>query len=175
MSALDDFRAAKDAYFREDDDSPLLPSQRAGFRGLAYYDERPELRLELEPEPIEPPDLVTMQTNTGDSAEYLRWARVRFNVEGQEVALTVYRERWSDVLFLPFVDAEAGRETYGAGRYLEVHQLDDGRLLVDFNYAYNPFCAYNDAWTCPLPPAENRLPVAIRAGERRFPQPAADA
>ncbi|NJO82052.1 MAG: DUF1684 domain-containing protein [Blastochloris sp.] len=72
-------------------------------------------------------------------------------------------------LLLPFADALAGSETYGAGRYLEPELLDDGRVLIDFNRAYNPYCAYNDGWSCPLTPAENRLSVAIRAGERIFP------
>jgi len=168
MSQLDDFRAAKDAYFGAPD-SPLLSAQRATFTGLAYYPEAPELALLLEPEP--PEDLskvVALQTSTGDAAEYLRWAVIRFNVDGREVSLTVFREVHSWRLFLPFADANAGGETYGAGRYLDVEALDDGRLLVDFNYAYNPYCAYNDAWSCPLTPPENRLPVAIRAGERVF-------
>ena len=69
-------------------------------------------------------------------------------------------------LFLPFQDETSGRETYGAGRYLEVPVLEDGQLLLDFNYAYHPFCAYNPGYSCPIPPFENRLPVAIRAGER---------
>ena len=109
-----------------------------------------------------------MQTSTGTVASYWRWAKVRFEVDGREVELTIFRDAGSGGLFLPFVDARAGRETYGAGRYLDLHALEDGRLLVDFNYAYNPYCAYNERWTCPIPPASNRLEVAIAAGERVF-------
>ena len=168
VSELSEFRRAKDDFFANHPQSPLTPEQRRGFRGLKYYDENPALAVVVEPELFESPELVDMQTSTGDSAPYLRWARVRFEVEGQPAELTVYRDPVSGDLFLPFQDVNAGGETYGAGRYLEVEELPDGRLLLDFNYAYNPYCAYNDAWSCPLPPPENRLRVAIRTGERSF-------
>ena len=74
----------------------------------------------------------------------------------------------SGELFLPFADATSGVETYGAGRYLEPEALPDGRMSVDFNYAYNPYCAYNERWSCPITPAENRIDVPIRGGERIF-------
>ena len=80
--------------------------------------------------------------------------------------MTVYRNEYG--LFLPFVDALAGHETYGAGRYLEPEEAAGKRVHVDFNLAYNPYCAYNERWSCPITPAENRLKVAIRAGEKIF-------
>jgi uncharacterized protein (DUF1684 family) len=72
-------------------------------------------------------------------------------------------------LFLPFRDATSGKESYGAGRYLDLHAHRD-EVEIDFNYAYNPYCAYNPEWNCPLPPAENWLQVPIRAGEKAFPE-----
>ena len=168
MSELSEFRAAKDESFRHDHQSPLQPQQRAHFDGLAYYDENRELALELTAEPFAEQAAVEMQTSTGEVASYVRWARIHFEVDGEAAALTVYRDAQSGDLFLPFQDANAGGETYGAGRYLEVEELEHGRLRVDFNYAYNPYCAYNEAWSCPIPPAENRLAVPIRAGERTF-------
>jgi uncharacterized protein (DUF1684 family) len=108
-----------------------------------------------------------MQTSTGDVASYIRWARISFAVDGETAELTVFKDAQSGSLFLPFQDANAGGETYEAGRYLDVEQ-HDGRLHVDFNYAYNPYCAYNEMWSCPIPPAENRLAVAVRASERSF-------
>ena len=168
MSQLTDFRAAKDEFFRTGHDSPLVADQRERFGGLDYDDENPDLVLELTPEVFPDQELVEMQTSTGTVANYWRWANVRFEVDGEPVELTIFRDARSANLFLPFVDANAGRETYGAGRYLELHPLEGGRLLVDFNYAYNPYCAYNEQWTCPIPPAENRLPVVIRAGERIY-------
>jgi len=88
-------------------------------------------------------------------------------VEGQIAELTIYADQ--DGFFLPFVDSLAGSETYPAGRYLEPEPLSDGELLIDFNLAYNPYCAYNDQWSCPLTPFENRLKVPIRAGEKIYP------
>jgi uncharacterized protein (DUF1684 family) len=97
---------------------------------------------------------------------YRRFGRFTFTVDGQEAQLTIFTD--GQGYFLPFVDAQAGKETYGAGRYLEPEPLPNGKFLVDFNLAYNPYCAYNENWSCPLTPAENRLKVAIRAGEMTY-------
>jgi uncharacterized protein (DUF1684 family) len=107
-----------------------------------------------------------MQTSTGDVSEYERYGRFRFVRDGQQAALTIYRNALG--YFLPFADSLAGGETYGAGRYLEPEELPDGRFHVDFNLAYNPYCAYNENWSCPITPAENRLKIPIRAGEKVF-------
>ncbi len=167
MRQLETFRAEKDRFFREHPQSPLTSKQRALFRSLRYFPENPALRLVL---PVEPPadsSPLVMQTSTGENRSYQRCGWLRFSVEGEEVVLTLFSDE-AGGLFLPFADSLAGSETYGAGRYLEPQPLDNGRVLVDFNLAYNPYCAYNDAWSCPLTPFENRLRVAIRAGECRF-------
>lgn len=166
--SLEEFRANKDEFFRDAPDSPLAPQQKRAFSGLRYYEENPALAIEAPLEFFPEREIVTMSTSTGGEASYERWARVRFEVDGAEAALTLYREPGSGHIFLPFQDANAGGETYGAGRYLEVLELDGGRALLDFNYAYNPYCAYNELWSCPVPPSENRLRIAIRAGERSF-------
>lgn len=163
MSDLDEFRRRKDEYFRSE--GPLTEAQRASFRGLRYYPERDDLVLRVMPEVFPDPEVVEIPTSTGQLAMYTRWARIAFEGAGTPATLTVYRDPMMGDLFLPFQDANAGGDTYGAGRYLDVHFLDDGRLLIDFNYAYNPYCAYNDGWSCPLPPAENHLAVPIEAGE----------
>lgn len=168
MSDLDDFRARKDEYFGQSPNSPLTEEQQATFRGLRYYPERPDLEFTLEPELLAEPETIEMQTSTGHLALYTRWAEIRFHLDGREQRLTVYRDPTMGDLFLPFQDANAGGDTYGAGRYLEVQMVDEGRLLVDFNYAYNPYCAYNERWSCPIPPPENHLDVAIEAGEMSF-------
>lgn len=107
-----------------------------------------------------------IQTSTGDQQTYTRYGRFSFEADGQKAELTIFANQYG--YFLPFVDALSGQETYGAGRYLEPEELEDGRFLVDFNMAYNPYCAYNENWSCPLTPAENRLKVPIRAGEKSF-------
>ena len=168
MSDLDDFRAAKNEFFRTDQQSPLTPEQQRDFRGLNYYPECPEFALEVVPDVYERPERAEMVTSTGGMAVYARWATVAFEVTGEPAELTVYRDLASGALFLPFQDANAGGETYGAGRYLEALERAGGRLLVDFNYAYNPYCAYSDDYVCPLPPTENWLKAAIRAGEKKY-------
>ena len=168
MTELEHFRAQKDAFFKNHPQSPLMSKQQATFDGLRYFPENPDLRLVLPLEEFAEQDTIVMQTSTGDERAYTRAGRLHFVADGQEVALTVYADEDNGGYFLPFVDALRGQETYGAGRYLEPEPLGVGQFLVDFNLAYNPYCAYNDAWSCPLTPMENWLKVPIRAGEQLF-------
>jgi len=166
MNSLQSFRIAKDEFFTQDPQSPLTREQKRAFHGLEYFPEAPDLRFELQVEEFDQKDEIEMQTSTGDVQSYTRYGRIRFPVEGQEAELTIYAN--PDGFFLPFVDSLAGKETYPAGRYLEPELLPDGKFLIDFKLAYNPYCAYNDLWSCPLTPFENRLKVPIRAGEKNF-------
>lgn len=163
-SELANFRGAKDQFFRTHPQSPLTSAQKQTFSGLAYFPENPALNLNVEVRPFSVHEEIEMQTSTGDIQVYRRYGRFTFSVDGVEAELTVFASE--DGYFLPFVDTLAGSETYPAGRYLEPEPLPDGRFLIDFNMAYNPYCAYNERWSCPLTPFENRLKVAIRAGER---------
>ena len=172
MSELEDFRAEKDAFFRDDPRSPLLAEQREDFDGLAYFPEEPSLvlRSSLEIDGVDLNELVVMETTGGGRQEYRRAGIVRFEVDGETAQLTLYAAPGDDELFLPFRDATSGHESYGAGRYVEVEPPDAaGEVEVDFNLAYNPNCAYNPDWACPLPPVENWIRVPIRAGEKVFP------
>ncbi len=169
MSKLADFRKEKDEFFRTQPQSPLLPEQRRGFHGLTYFDENRSLVIEA---PLEPPAAATevrMDTTGGGEHVYHRAGVLRFRVDGQPAQLTLYASAGQHGMFLPFRDATSGKETYGAGRYLDVEPSHGGRIVVDFNFAYNPYCAYNEKWNCPLPPVENWLRVPIRAGEKDFP------
>jgi len=166
MTALDQFRKEKDDFFKHYPDSPLTREQKKTFTGLRYFPENPDLALEVTVEVFPERQTIVMQTSTGDEQEYQRFGHFHFTVNGQEAALTLYATGHD--YFLPFADSLAGKETYPAGRYLEPEPLGNGRFRVDFNTAYNPYCAYNDRWSCPLPPAENRLKVPIRAGEKIF-------
>ena len=166
MTELDMFRAEKDAFFGGNMQSPLTREQRKDFKGLRYFPENEALRLEVKVEEFPDKDQFNMQTSTGDVQVYERFGKFRFDVEGEQAELTIYRSQHG--FFLPFVDSLADVETYPAGRYLEPEPLPGGRFIVDFNYAYNPYCAYNEMWSCPITPAENRLKVAIRAGEKLF-------
>ena len=168
MSDLADFRRAKDDFMGRDHQSPLTDDQQRAFTGLTYFVEDPSLKFEPEVQEFENPEVVEMQTSTGQAASYLRWGKIAFSVEGEPAELTLYKDLDGEEVFLPFADATSGEETYGAGRYLDTHPLPGGQILVDFNHAYNPYCAYNEQWSCPLTPFENRLQVPIRAGEKVF-------
>lgn len=166
MNELETFRAEKDAFFRDDPYGPLTTEQRKDFHGLKYFPENPDLCLDVKVEEFPVKGELAMQTSTGDVQMYTKFGKFRFSVEGQEVELAIYQSE--NGFFLPFVDSLANKETYPAGRYLEPEPLSGGRFHVDFNLAYNPYCAYNEKWSCPITPAENRLKVAIRAGEKLF-------
>lgn len=166
MTELENFRAEKDDFFASHPQSPLTPAQKQAFQGLHYFDENPALRFEVVVEPFPEREQIEVQTSTGDVRIYTRHGRFNFLVDGQEAGLTIYEA--GQGFFLPFVDSLAGKETYPAGRYLDLEALPGNRFLVDFNLAYNPYCAYNDVWSCPLTPFENRLKVPIRAGEKSF-------
>jgi uncharacterized protein (DUF1684 family) len=158
-------RRAKDRAFTGEG-SPLGQDRRAGFGGLDYYPPDTGLRFVTR---LIPGDGATIQVATSDGREktYTRVGHVDFAVGAVECRLTVY-DTGHPGLFIPFRDATTGVETYGGGRYLDVTVAGDGEMIVDFNRAYNPYCVYGDGYSCPIPPAENSLPVPIRAGERDF-------
>lgn len=166
MTDLGRLRADKDAYFRDDPDSPVYGT---AFAGLSYYPESESYVINAPFEPLEEREVVYLATNVGDEQPYVRAGRASFELSGEPCALTLFRptfETENSRLFSPFADLTSGSETYGAGRYLEAPLLPDGRVLLDFNCAYSPFCAYSDRFRCPLPPAENRLTVPVYAGEK---------
>lgn len=166
-SKLEGFRQRKDAFFKEHAQSPLSDDQKAVFSNLNYFPENPDLRLTLELDTSGEGigEEITIGTIDGQAKHYTRAGRVHFTVDGQEVTLSVFREQTRGNLFVPFRDATAGQETYAVGRYLEPKLLPNGRLAFDLNQAYNPYCAYNSGWACPIPPSENVLKVPIHAGE----------
>lgn len=168
VETLGRFRAMKDEFFTADPGSPLTPGQRARFRGLAYFAPDPTFAFVADVRPCITPGDVDLVTSCGDTERYRRAAVARFEVDEIPAVLTLFRSDRGD-LFVPFRDATSGTETYGAGRYLEAWGLRGGRALLDFNFAYNPYCAYNPGWRCPIPPIENHLAVPIRAGERSYP------
>lgn len=167
MTELEKLRKHKDEFFRSDAHSPLSKEQKRAFKGLKYFPENPALRFDVEVEPFGEHMHVHMQTSTGDVQEYVKYGTFRFKVDGQPAELTVYVSEDGGA-FVPFVDATSGTETYGAGRYMELEHHGGSRFHVDFNLAYNPWCVYSPEYSCPIPPKENRLQVAIRAGEKDF-------
>jgi uncharacterized protein (DUF1684 family) len=167
MTSLEDFRKMKDEFFAQDGQSPLTPGQKKEFKGLKYFPPNPKLSLEVFVDEFPDKQHIKMQTTTGDIQEYERYGKFEFSIDGQSVELTIYHSE--DGYFLPFVDSLASKETYPAGRYIDPEPLGANIFKIDFNLAYNPYCAYNDYWSCPLTPFENHLKVPIRAGEKLFP------
>lgn len=165
-TALLQHRQDKNRFFAESHQSPLPPAARHGFDGLDYYEPNPDLVFTVPVEPADGAD-IDVQTSDGATRTYRRLGRVTIAVEGEQATLTLY-STGQPGLFVPFRDATSGSETYGAGRYLDLEPNGDGTVTLDFNHAYNPFCAYDDAYSCPLPPGENWLTVAIRAGEKAY-------
>ena len=171
-AAVEGYRAEKDAFFKSAPGSPIPDAEREAFTGLPYYPVAEDLVFEgLTPAPYAGSEPSTFQIPTSDGK--LRPARragvFTFDVGGESRRLTAYELEGAHSdgrLFLPFLDATSGTETYGAGRYLDLEPDEDGTYAIDFNLAYHPSCVYAPQFSCPLTPAENRLPIRIEAGER---------
>jgi uncharacterized protein len=172
MRAWAAWRAGRDELFRGHPQSPLPEGGRGAHGALPFYPYDSGARILAEVVAAAP---VRYDIAASDGAAYAftRFAHARFAVDGRPCALALYwLEGYGGGLFLPFRDGTSGGETYGGGRYLldTVKGADlgtkDGRLVLDFNFAYNPSCAYDPRWSCPLSPPENRIGVAVRAGEQ---------
>ncbi len=170
MRRIEKERAEKDRFFKEEPTSPLLSKDQKTFKGLTYYpiDLRYVFRGHLERNPKGRTGYVKLPTNRGNFRTYIKEGIFRFKMEGKERVLTLYRFLGRSTLFLPFRDKTNGQETYENGRYVDVEITGDNKIIVDFNRAHNPFCAYNPKYTCAYAPEENTLDVAIRSGEKEF-------
>jgi uncharacterized protein (DUF1684 family) len=171
-SRLREERAEKDEFLAEHPRSPIPAGDREGFDGLEYFPPDPAYRFELSLEEHDEKERVTVETTQDGSQTYRRWGEFRFEVGGEAAVLQAYRSDPDETrLWVPFRDATSGEETYPAGRYLDLEADDrtaDGNWILDFNRAYNPFCAYSEAYECPLIPTENWLDVRIEAGEKAY-------
>jgi uncharacterized protein len=164
--------AERDDLYAHHPQSALPPERRDGFGGLAYFDHDPAGRVLADVVPAEH-RRYDIGASTGDTMAFDRIAVARFALGGEPCELELYwLAGYGGGLFVPFADATAGEETYGAGRYLldTVKGADLGtrgdRLVLDFNLAYNPSCSYDPRWSCPLAPPPNRLAIPVRMGER---------
>ncbi len=173
---LELMRQEKDYWFQTDPESPLPGELRARFTGLAYFppDEAYRLRVHLTKSPS--PEPVTLATSKGIPRAMVRAGSFDFEVGGAKARLYAYtsapepgHHHEETSLFVPFRDTTSGKESYGAARYLDLAMSASGEYVLDFNLAYNPYCAYSDDYVCPFPPRENWLAVPIRAGEKAFP------
>ena len=175
------FRRERDRLFREHPQSPIPAADRQSFQGLDYFAPSPAARFECDVEP--PITAADIEIDTGGpdgTIHYRRAGLVRFQHQGADCMLTIFSiVGYGGGLFMPFRDGTSGNETYGGGRYLcdTIKNTDSGglevsagsrRVILDFDYAYNPSCAYDHRWACPLAPHENWLPVPMEAGEKVY-------
>ncbi len=152
-----------------------LADNASTFTGLKYFEANPDYRISASLTPIKNRNVVRLSTNDGLEKRYLEYAYAEFAIDGTKCKLLILELMEPDpnrgTLFLAFADQTSARETYGAGRYLDVKKVPgSSSMLLDFNKAYNPYCAYADHYSCPFPPKENLLDVAIRAGEKIYPK-----
>ena len=163
------WRADKDRYMRESPESPVPEAQRASFAPLPYYDIDPAYAVPAALSVSPGEEVLELPTSTGKRRRMRRIGTLKFTLRGQPLTLTAFVDAdTNDVrrLFIPFADLTSGTETFAGGRYLDLDRTATGIYDLDFNRAYHPFCVFNPEYDCPYPPRENRLPVAIRAGEK---------
>lgn len=165
-------RREKNRAFRQSAESPLSAAQKAQFDSLKYYPADLSFVVNATLSRREKPDTIAIQMSDNRAEKYLNWGRAQFIVGKTSYQLGIYLKATGtdSTLFIPFTDLTNGHETYGGGRYLDVPlpKLSVAEIKLDFNQAYNPYCAYNNEYSCPVPPADNRLQVGIPAGERSF-------
>lgn len=169
--------AHREAYkqdFVTDGHSPLKEND---LKNLHFFDPDSSFRIMAQVEVLKHEKVFKMPTVDGSSQEYYRYAKIKFTLQGQAIQMTLFKStalsknpKYKDYLFLPFTDETNSTETYGGGRYIDLDLKDirNEMLELDFNKAYNPYCAYSAGYRCPVPPAENDLPLAIKAGEMKY-------
>jgi uncharacterized protein (DUF1684 family) len=162
-------RAAKDASFKNDSDSPIPADKKNTLLPLAYFPIDESYAVPASLEPSADRSRIEVPTSVGKIRTLERIGTLKFSLKGQSLRLTAFHDLESQDarrLFVPFSDLTSGAETYPAGRYMELDPTPTGIYVVDFNIAYHPYCYYSPEYDCPYPPKENRLNVPIRAGEK---------
>jgi uncharacterized protein (DUF1684 family) len=169
VERLEAARAAKDRMFQESSDSPIPPGKHKELLPLSYYSVDPSFSVPAALKLADERPVFEMPTSTGLIRKYQYVGTLEFSYKGQPLSLGAFAEAGTKQitsLFVPFADLTTGKETYFAGRYLDLEPTSTGIYEIDFNQAYNPYCAYNASFDCPYPPSSNRLKVPVRAGER---------
>lgn len=175
ISEIEQQRFEKNQEYSDSLKSPLNPIHLAEFNGLEYFEVDPDFNIEgtLELTPEEKP--FEMYTSTNRLPVYRKYGNFHFKVKGKDFVLGVFQNMdiiddsvQKNYLFIPFQDLTSSKEAYGGGRYIDIQIPETDKVMVDFNLAYNPYCAYDDKWSCVIPPPENFLEVKILAGEKKF-------
>ena len=172
VKAIEAQRMEKDQFFKTHPHSPIPWAARGRMQGLEYFPVDSQYRLHAKLVRHPKPEPVVLATSKGVPRNMVKYGSFAFTIAGQTRRLQVYKSLDPDgSLFVPFRDATSGGESYSAARYLDIEEHPGDDYVLDFNLAYNPYCAYSDDYVCPFPPPENRLDIPIRAGEKDFPYP----
>jgi uncharacterized protein (DUF1684 family) len=168
-----EWRKDRDQFFKTHQRSPLTPAEKKLFKGLKYYpfDSQYVFSSQIERYIFHndnPKYYAAFLTNKGTNKRYIRYGKLQFKLNGKDYTIETYKSILSDMLFIPFKDMTNGKETYEGGRYIDAEILPGYRMMLDFNMAYHPSCAYNEKFICALPPKENMLEIEIKAGEKTF-------
>lgn len=170
------FRDGRDKEFRNRKESPLPDEDFLNFKGLEYFETDEKFSIKAKLEKTAEKQYFMMPTSAGIRRKFIKYGVLKFDLDGKNHSLTVYQseelletKEFKDLLFIPFRDLTNGKETYGAGRYIDIKIPSGDEVILNFNVAYNPNCAYgSDKYACPVPPRENFLQVKIMAGEKKF-------
>jgi uncharacterized protein len=165
LTSIKNLRSDKDSYLKKDTASPI--EDKVKFTSLKYFDINPTYKITGKIDKVTSGQTINITMSGGEVEEYEAYGNVKFEVEDVKCILKIFKTPEGN-LFLPFKDLTSNKETYGAGRYLDfgINDVNGNEITIDFNKAYHPYCAYNHTFTCPVPPAENTLNVAVKAGER---------
>lgn len=172
------FRDGRDKEFRDRKESPLKDEDFAGFAGLNYYPVDKNFRVTATFTRTPSEKWFQMPTSSGLTRKFVKFGILEFKIDLKPFVLSVYQidpaisakyPEYADLLFIPFKDLTNRTDTYGGGRYIDIKTPTGKSVILDFNLAYNPNCAYGgEKWNCPIPPSENSLKLAVKAGEKRF-------
>ena len=168
-------RIVKNKEFLDLEKSPLLAEDIGNFSGLNYFPADPDYKVTATFQRVTMPITFRMKTTTDRLPEYRTFAKITFKLMDTTLSLNVYqnveltlKSGYEDYLFVPFTDETSAEESYGGGRFMDLRQPTSNTIEIDFNKAYNPYCAYNHKYSCPIPPSENHLPVQEKAGEKIY-------
>ncbi|MEZ4886106.1 MAG: DUF1684 domain-containing protein [Chitinophagales bacterium] len=174
-SEIVEFQNELNESFRSEDESPLTEKAKKKFKGLKFFPINEEYRVEADFVRIEDAVPFQMQTTTDRLPTYEQYGIAAFTLEGKTYQLIIYQshqlremEEYKNHLFLPFKDLTSGNKTYGGGRFMDLEIPEGDKIIIDFNKAYNPYCAYNHHYSCPIPPKENYLDIKVLAGVKKY-------
>jgi uncharacterized protein len=174
INAIEKERDEKNRFMKFNKESPIPVEFKDSFNSLEYFPVDAKYKVKARLEPINENKLLVLPTNDGSEERYIKFAYAHFILDGKQQKLLILEpmiRQFRTRLFLIFTDETSGEESYGAARYLDLQRESDQSITIDFNKAYNPYCAYNEGFSCPLPPAGNHISVPIKAGEKDFLMP----